>query len=627
MAETVSPHRRWLGLVQPQPDYYHLLGVDRTEQQSEVLRSAAEARLGLLKSFRDPEGLGERKALAEEIKLAFATLANPAKRAEYDRRTNDAASRGKPSAPPPLAIPVAVPIAQPLAHAPPQAVPPPLAAAMPIPLAQPVAAPQDSLASVAALDAKQRRRKENKSRKWTLTLLGLLLFLGGPMLIISLIWLNSKPTAVAEKRADAPRPAATSPTKKPALEGPFSGLTPPPSEQSEMLSPGTAEDSEPSPSPDPSAEAIGEEKQAGTEPAQPDSSRPPGESEEVAFASPSIRELDRVIWNDLRYRDAATARKRLLLAKGALSSPQEQQQLAAIEELVGHLEKYWKQLVQSAAKLKTGEIKWGEDTAGFVESTDQYVLVKLKGIGLKVSWENLRPDLAAQLVEQAPIADIPTWRLAKASALMLDIQTAREQEPLIRQWLEESAADGYEIGNLEWVLAQRIARRPTGRRLPPPQGQALEQAKRTLREALPEKNFAANNVAGRRTAIEQLLAEATRQPDPSVKYVALERARDHAIRLIDIPLCRELLESLATAFELDVEAKMLESVNEMTSYVQTGAQAERVCEAILVSSGISLTELTKGSAEPKKLRLAEELAQKQGLKQMLDRIQYLTGRN
>ncbi|MFO0265085.1 MAG: hypothetical protein ACK53V_25970, partial [Planctomycetota bacterium] len=46
------------------------------------------------------------------------------------------------------------------------------AAAMPIPLAQPVAAPQDSLASVAALDAKQRRRKENKSRKWTLTLLG-----------------------------------------------------------------------------------------------------------------------------------------------------------------------------------------------------------------------------------------------------------------------------------------------------------------------------------------------------------------------------------------------------------------------------------------------------------------------
>ncbi|MFO0260306.1 MAG: hypothetical protein ACK53V_01670, partial [Planctomycetota bacterium] len=169
------------------------------------------------------------------------------------------------------------------------------AAAMPIPLAQPVAAPQDSLASVAALDAKQRRRKENKSRKWTLTLLGLLLFLGGPMLIISLIWLNSKPTAVAEKRADAPRPAATSPTKKPALEGPFSGLTPPPSEQSEMLSPGTAEDSEPSPSPDPSAEAIGEEKQAGTEPAQPDSSRPPGESEEVAFASPSIRELDRVI--------------------------------------------------------------------------------------------------------------------------------------------------------------------------------------------------------------------------------------------------------------------------------------------------------------------------------------------
>ncbi|MFN9877605.1 MAG: hypothetical protein ACK557_03925, partial [Planctomycetota bacterium] len=135
MAETVSPHRRWLGLAQPQPDYYQLLGVDRTEQQSEVLRSAAEARLGLLKSFRDPEGLGERKALAEEIKLAFATLANPAKRAEYDRRTNDAASRGKPSAPPPLAIPVAVPIAQPLAHAPPQAVPPPLAAAMPIPLA------------------------------------------------------------------------------------------------------------------------------------------------------------------------------------------------------------------------------------------------------------------------------------------------------------------------------------------------------------------------------------------------------------------------------------------------------------------------------------------------------------
>jgi hypothetical protein len=617
MTDKVSPHRRWLGLAQAQPDLFQLLGVERSERQPEVFRAAAEARLGLLKSFRDAEGLSERKALAEEIKLAFATLSNPSKREEYEQKFGPQASPpANSTTPPPLAIPLAVPIALPN----PTTSTPPLA---PNPMVQAQTEPKDPLAAVAALESKQRRRKPSKSRAWVLTTLGLFLFLGGPLLIIGIIWFNSQDRLIAQQSVEKKRPSSEQPlVNKPSLAGPFAGLTPQPREEDRSTSPEEPASNDDSAVPVPSGSP---EQPDSAE--RPDMSRPPETSDFADFASPSIRELNRVIWNDLRYRDSETAKKRLQLAKGVLTSASEQAQLTALEEVVGHLDRYWKQLVQSSARMRTGEIKWGDESAGFIESTDQYVLVKLKGIGLKVLWEYVRPDIAVQLAEQGPIADIPAWRLAKASALMLDTQTAREQEPLIRQWLDESAADGHEIANLEWVLSQRVARSPGVLKMPAPSGELLESAKRSLREVLPEKNIAANNVAGRKAVIDQLLAEAARQADPAVKFVALERARDHAIRLVDIPLCRELLESLATAFEIDVESKMLDSVSEMAAFVQTEVQAERVCEAILISSGVSLTELTKGAVEPKVLRTAEELARKQGLKQMLDRIHYLTGRD
>lgn len=617
MTEKGSPHRRWLGLAQAQPDFFQLLGVERNENRPEVFRTAAEARLGLLKAFGEAEGREQRKALAEEVKLAFATLANPAKREEYLQSLKPLPPPVSP-APPPLVIPVAVPIAQPMSSSPSPVI-------SGLPLAQPAPQSQDPLAAVAALESKQRRRKAGKSRTWTLTGLGLVLFLGGPLLIIGIIWFNSQDRLKSADRVAAVQPAATKQPapNKPAATGAFTGLTPQPLPDSETGDPGTVDVADEASETTDNAGAATIEEEGGMS-GPPDG--PPME-QPVEFASASVRELNRVIWNDLRYRDAATARQRLQLAKGVLTSAPEAQQVKALEEVVEQLDKYWKQLIQSAAKLRTGEVQWGTETAGFVESTDQYVLVKVKGIGLKVSWEYLPPDIATQLVEQAPLADIPAWRLAKATALMLDIQTAREQEPLIRQWLAESADDGYETANLEWVLDQRVARSPAGRKSPPPSGEALEQAKRTLRELLPEKNIAANNIAGRQTAIEQLLAEAARQADPAVKYVALERAREHAVRKVDIPLCRELLESLATAFDFSVESRMLESVSDMAAYVQNANQAEKVCEAILVSSGVSLTELVKGSVEPKTLRVAEELARKQGLKQMLDRIHYLTGRD
>lgn len=626
MADKVSSYRRWLGLAHSSVNYFQLLGIDRGERRPDVLRASAEARLELLKSFRGEEGLEERKALAAEIKLALATLSDPAKRQTYEQKQPPPLGITNSQSTPPLAIPVAVPIAQPL----PESAPPPARPNSPV---ESACEPSDPLAKVALLEAKKNRRQRSRSRSWLLPAVGLLLFLGGPLLIAGAIWFNSRDRLVADEPETKPatsvaKEAATPPRRaKPNETSPFVGLTPKASSETEPMSGDQGETGEVSDTPEGKAPAI--EPGAG----EADPSPSPNESgatpvdAAVAYASPKVQELSRVIWNDLRYRETATARKRLLLAKSMLTTPQELAQLAALEEFTGHVERYWKQLAQSAAKLRTGEIKWGGELAGFVSSTDQYVMVKLKGVSLKVAWEYLPPLIAAQLAEQAPIADLPTWRLAKTAALMLDPRNIREQEALIRQWLDESAADGKEIENLLWVLERRKADAQLVERSPIPSGEQLKQARQKLQEVLPEQRLAQNNVAGQKLAIEQLLDEAGKQADLNLKFAALERAREHAIRLVDLPLCRELIEAMATRFEMDIESLMLESANEMAPYVRSPQQAELVCEAILDSAGVNLHNFVKGTADPKVLRTAEELSRKQELKMMLDRIHFLTGRN
>jgi hypothetical protein len=331
------------------------------------------------------------------------------------------------------------------------------------------------------------------------------------------------------------------------------------------------------------------------------------------------------VWIDLGLRNEDVARRRVVIEKGLLASLSETQQLVAAEEAIGLSEGFWKQVVSSCRMLKTGEIRFGDDIAMFVESTDQFVVLKLKGILVKVHLAYLPKSVAIELAERGKINDIPSWRLQKSVALMLSSVEAAKNEQAIRDLLGESARDGHEISNLEWLLQRRLEEVTPSSRRPPPDDAAKAAAITKLNEKIPDKQIAQNNMAGRNVIIQQLQAHVREEQDADVRFVALERARKQTVKKADLVLCRQFLERLGAEFEIDLEKLWLESLEEMTDYVQSPQQAEVVCEAMVAAYGFGWPSFEAGSASEQKLSSAEELARKYELKMTLDRIHYLTG--
>ena len=86
MSEAFDPYRRWLG-IQPKdqpPHHYRLLGIDLFEDDSEVIREAAERQMAHVKNYQ----LGQHSAISQkilnEISAAMGCLLNREKKAAYD---------------------------------------------------------------------------------------------------------------------------------------------------------------------------------------------------------------------------------------------------------------------------------------------------------------------------------------------------------------------------------------------------------------------------------------------------------------------------------------------------------------------------------------------------------------
>jgi hypothetical protein len=630
MADKVNPYRRWLGLAQAQPDFFQLLGIERGERRPEAIRAAAEARLEFLKSFPDEAGKPDRKQLSEEIKLAFKTLTQPDQREEYLKK-----SPAGSTSPAPLAMPIAVSLARPTT---PPAIPSvqPLAS---VALATPVRSPEpetagDPIAAMAQLGVQGKSTKSRRSKSWLVPAVSLGLFLGGPVVVLAIIWFNSNRDRIAEVDSGVKETGSKSQAdkvrEKPAAStaSPFKGLLkqaaePQRTEKAAGVETGANEQisaAQPEDDPKDTNNAVLSSSE------NPDTNSP---AEQITsnsnYATPAVAEVFRSVWVDLELRNEDVARRRVVIEKGLLASPGETPQLTAAEEAIGLSEGFWKQVVSSCRTLKTGEIRFGDDIAMFVESTDQFVVLKLKGVLVKVQLAYLPKSVAIELAERGTINDIPSWRLQKSVALMLEPLDAGKNEQAIRELLSESARDGHGISNLEWLLQRRLDEATFASRRQPPDEVPREVAIKKLNEKIPDKQLAQNNIAGRNVVIQQLQAHVRQEQDADIRFVALERARKQTIKKADVVQCRQFVVQLGAEFEIDLEGLWLQSLEEMTDFVQTPQQAEMVCEAMIAGYGFGWPNFEAGSASEQKLSSAEDLARKYDLKMTLDRIRYLTG--
>jgi serine/threonine protein kinase/anti-sigma factor RsiW len=100
-----DPYYQWLGIPpkdQP-PNHYRLLGVERFEENPDVIASAAEQRTTYLRTFQLGKYSGLSQRLLNEVAKAKVCLLNPAQKAAYDARLKQQslpAQATPPSAPP-----------------------------------------------------------------------------------------------------------------------------------------------------------------------------------------------------------------------------------------------------------------------------------------------------------------------------------------------------------------------------------------------------------------------------------------------------------------------------------------------------------------------------------------------
>ena len=108
--QAFDPYYQWLGIApkdQP-PNHYRLLGVDRFEENLDVIDNAAERQTMQLRTIQTPQHVHLAQKLLNEVAAAKICLLTPAKKTAYDAKLKQqlqSAQAVPPSAPPPAPPP------------------------------------------------------------------------------------------------------------------------------------------------------------------------------------------------------------------------------------------------------------------------------------------------------------------------------------------------------------------------------------------------------------------------------------------------------------------------------------------------------------------------------------------
>lgn len=91
MAETFDPYHKWLGIPSKEqpPNHYRLLGIRPFEDDPDVIESAADQRMGHLRTLQTGKHGKLSQRLLNEVAAAKVCLLRPDKRAAYDQRLRE----------------------------------------------------------------------------------------------------------------------------------------------------------------------------------------------------------------------------------------------------------------------------------------------------------------------------------------------------------------------------------------------------------------------------------------------------------------------------------------------------------------------------------------------------------
>ncbi len=121
------------------------------------------------------------------------------------------------------------------------------------------------------------------------------------------------------------------------------------------------------------------------------------------------------------------------------------QHFEATKSAVGLLDGFWAQVVSSSLAMAGGqEISLNDQIVGFVDGTEDYVILRVAGSNINYRYEFLPPGLAVKIAEMGAINDVPSWRLFLAAFLALQNDPQERHAERIEELITQSVADGHD---------------------------------------------------------------------------------------------------------------------------------------------------------------------------------------
>jgi hypothetical protein len=118
---------------------------------------------------------------------------------------------------------------------------------------------------------------------------------------------------------------------------------------------------------------------------------------------------------------------------------------------------FWTTVDRSFEKLQPAkEFDFQGTQVPLIETANQRLVLRINGQPESYLFDDLSPPTLIELAESTGIEDIPSWRLQKATYLLLYGDLSLTEESEIREALSQSAADGHEVQAIEKLADLRM---------------------------------------------------------------------------------------------------------------------------------------------------------------------------
>lgn len=436
MSDEFDPYREWLGLENPAPSYYELLGLSFHETDATNIAVAADRAITRVRSFRPGPHARAWSRLLDELRAAKDCLTDAGQRSRYDAELATGlltsailppeAEIASPSETEPVALPAPLPVPVPI-----ESVPPPL------PIARQAIAP----ISTAAYRPVTRPAKHG-GYGWGIVVVicGLALVVAGLIYRLNMVSRQTLPrlpiASVEPDKRQAPLTRERSVEQSPVAVVPFEPVKNegnPPSATETNPTPVVATTETPSVTDTTAPSSV----LAATEPtvtrAQVQQLIPLLESAKAAIV----------------IQDFKTADSQLAKAAALAQSPS-QREAASRLRLVGQHVKTFRQALADAVKEMHAAESFlvGSTRVSFVEGKSEAVILRTSGRNETYRFNDMPPGLAIAIADHKLPTDDPQSLLVKGAYLLLNKRADSQSRAKAEALWHEAQASGAEIAHL-----------------------------------------------------------------------------------------------------------------------------------------------------------------------------------